>query len=128
RMKGGIDAVAIVTPNHMHYPVAREFLKRGIHVICDKPLTSTLPEARKMAKAAETSDALFILTHNYTGYPMIRQAREMIAAGDLGEIRVVKVEYAQDWLTEDVESTGQKQAGWRTDPERSGAGGSTGDI
>ncbi|AZQ66921.1 Gfo/Idh/MocA family oxidoreductase [Silicimonas algicola] len=128
RMKGGIDAVAIVTPNHMHYPVAREFLKRGIHVICDKPLTSTLPEARKMAKAAETSDALFVLTHNYTGYPMIRQAREMIAAGDLGEIRVVQVEYAQDWLTEDVESTGQKQAGWRTDPERSGAGGSTGDI
>ncbi len=128
RMKGGIDAVAIVTPNHMHYPVAREFLKRGIHVICDKPLTSTLPEARKMAKAAETSEALFILTHNYTGYPMIRQAREMIANGDLGEIRVVQVEYAQDWLTEDVESTGQKQAGWRTDPERSGAGGSTGDI
>ena len=128
RMKGGIDAVAIVTPNHMHYPVAREFLKRSIHVICDKPLTSTLAEARKMAKAAETSDALFILTHNYTGYPMIRQAREMIAAGDLGEIRVVQVEYAQDWLTEDIESTGQKQAGWRTDPERSGAGGSTGDI
>ncbi len=128
RMKGGIDAVAIVTPNHMHYPVAREFLKRGIHVICDKPLTSTLAEARKMARAAETSDALFILTHNYTGYPMIRQAREMIANGDLGEIRVVQVEYAQDWLTEDVESTGQKQAGWRTDPERSGAGGSTGDI
>lgn len=128
RVKGGIDAVAIVTPNHMHFPVAREFLKRGIHVICDKPLTATLQEARKMAKAVEASDALFILTHNYTGYPMIRQAREMIAAGELGKIRLVNVEYIQDWLTEDVESSGQKQADWRTDPERTGAGGSTGDI
>lgn len=128
RIRNGIRAVAIVTPNHMHYPVAREFLKRGIHVICDKPLTATLAEARKMAKAAEASGALFILTHNYTGYPMVRQAREMVAAGELGELRLVNVEYVQDWLTEDLESTGQKQAGWRTDPARSGAGGSTGDI
>ena len=128
RLKNGIDAVAIVTPNHMHYPVAREFLKRGIHVICDKPLTASLTEARRMVQAAESSGALFILTHNYTGYPMVRQAREMVASGELGEIRVVNVEYAQDWLTEDLESTGQKQAGWRTDPARSGAGGSTGDI
>tara|TARA_R110002020_G_scaffold109430_5_gene253054 strand:+ start:330 stop:1517 length:1188 start_codon:yes stop_codon:yes gene_type:complete len=128
RLKNGIEAVAIVTPNHMHFPVAREFLKRGIHVICDKPLTSTLADARKLAKAAEASGALFVLTHNYTGYPMIRQARDMVARGDLGKIRLVQVEYAQDWLTENLEQTGQKQAGWRTDPDRSGLGGSTGDI
>ena len=128
RLKNGIEAVSIVTPNHMHFPVAREFLKRGIHVICDKPLTSTLADARKLKKAAEASGALFVLTHNYTGYPMIRQAREMIASGELGAIRLVQVEYAQDWLSEKLEETGQKQAGWRTDPARSGLGGSTGDI
>ena len=128
RLKNGIDAVAIVTPNHMHYPVAREFLKRGIHVICDKPMTSTLPDARKLAKLAENSDALFILTHNYTGYPMVRQARDMVASGQLGKIRLVQVEYVQDWLTEALEDTGLKQAEWRTDPERSGGGGCVGDI
>lgn len=128
RLKDGIDAVAIVTPNHMHYVVAREFLKRGIHVICDKPLTATLPEARKLAQLAERSEALFVLTHNYTGYPMIRQAREMIANGDLGDLRVVQAEYPQGWLSEPVEETGMKQAAWRTDPERSGAGGCIGDI
>ena len=128
RRKDGIQAVAIVTPNHMHAPVALQFLRRGIHVICDKPLTATLPEAKRLAKAAATSGVIFVLTHNYTGYPMVRQAREMVAAGDLGEIRLVQVEYAQDWLTEPLEASGQKQAGWRTDPARSGAGGSTGDI
>ncbi|MCJ1899466.1 MULTISPECIES: Gfo/Idh/MocA family oxidoreductase [Paracoccus] len=128
RRKDGIEAVAIVTPNHLHAPVAREFLKRGIHVICDKPLTATLPEARKLAKAAADSDALFVLTHNYTGYPMVRQARAMIASGELGEIRLVQVEYAQDWLAEPIEQAGNKQAGWRTDPARSGAGGAIGDI
>ncbi len=128
RLKSGIEAVAIVTPNHMHFPVAREFLKRGIHVICDKPLTATLAEAKQMAKAAAKSDALFVLTHNYTGYPMARQAREMVAAGELGQIRVVQVEYPQDWLTTKAEDTGLKQAEWRTDPARSGAGGSVGDI
>ncbi|MEL7106081.1 MAG: Gfo/Idh/MocA family oxidoreductase [Pseudomonadota bacterium] len=125
RLKTGIEAVAIVTPNHMHYPVAREFLKRGIHVICDKPLTSTLADAKKLVKAAEKSDALFVLTHNYTGYPMIRQARAMVAAGEIGKVRVVQVEYPQDWLTVEQDF---KQAEWRTDPARSGAGGSTGDI
>lgn len=125
RLKNGIEAVAIVTPNHVHYVAAREFLKRGIHVICDKPLTATLPEARKLVKAADDSDALFVLTHNYTGYPLIRQARAMIAAGELGDIRVVNVEYAQDWLTQEDDS---KQAAWRTDPARSGLGGATGDI
>ncbi|WP_233516996.1 Gfo/Idh/MocA family protein [Pseudotabrizicola alkalilacus] len=128
RRKDGIEAVAIVTPNHMHAPVALQFLKRGIHVICDKPLTHTLPEAKKLAKAAEASGVVFALTHNYTGYPMIRQAAAMVAAGELGEIRLVQVEYAQDWLAEPIEDSGQKQAGWRTDPARSGAGGSTGDI
>ena len=125
RLKNGIEAVSIVTPNHVHYAAAREFLKRGIHVICDKPLTSTLADAKKLVKAAEDSDALFVLTHNYTGYPMVRQAREMIASGQIGNIRVVQVEYPQDWLTQDESF---KQAEWRTDPARSGAGGSTGDI
>ena len=125
RRKDGIEAVSIVTPNHVHYAAAREFLKRGIHVICDKPLTSTLGDAKKLVKAAEASDALFILTHNYTGYPMVRQAREMVAAGDIGRIRVVQVEYPQDWLSVEQDF---KQANWRTDPAQSGAGGSTGDI
>ncbi|WP_417682257.1 Gfo/Idh/MocA family protein [Roseibium sp.] len=125
RLKSGIEAVAIVTPNHMHYPAAREFLKRGIHVICDKPLTSTLADAKKLAKAAEASGALFFLTHNYTGYPMVRQARELVKSGELGTLRVVQVEYPQDWLTVEQHN---KQADWRTDPNRSGAGGSTGDI
>ncbi len=128
RRKNGIEAVSIVTPNHMHAPVARAFLRRGIHVLCDKPLTATLPEARKLAKAAEEADALFILTHNYTAYPMIRQARAMVAEGLLGAVRVVQAEYAQDWLAEPLEGSGQKQADWRTDPARTGAGGSTGDI
>ena len=128
RRKNGIEAVAIVTPNHMHAPVAREFLKRGIHVICDKPLTATLVEAKRLRKAAADSGTLFILTHNYTAYPMIRQARAMVRDGLLGTIRVVQVEYAQDWLATPVEDTGAKGAEWRTDPARSGAGGSTGDI
>lgn len=128
RRKDGIEAVAIVTPNHMHAPVALEFLKRGIHVICDKPLTATLPEAKKLAKAATASGVVFALTHNYTGYPMIRQAKAMVDAGDLGDIRLVQVEYAQDWLALPLEGEGNKQADWRTDPARSGAGGSTGDI
>jgi predicted dehydrogenase len=128
KLKNGIEAVAIVTPNHMHYPAAKEFLRRGIHVICDKPLTSNLADAKKLLKIAEESDALFVLTHNYTGYPMVRQARAMIASGELGEIRVVQAEYPQDWLAEPVERSGSKQAAWRTDPKQSGVGGSTGDI
>ncbi|MEM7256593.1 MAG: Gfo/Idh/MocA family oxidoreductase [Pseudomonadota bacterium] len=125
RLKSGIEAVSIVTPNHVHYQASVEFLKRGIHVICDKPLTSTLSDAKKLVAAAEKSGALFVLTHNYTGYPMVRHAREMVANGELGNIRVVQAEYPQDWLT--VEQN-FKQAEWRTDPERSGAGGCTGDI
>ena len=125
RRKDGIEAVSIVTPNHVHYAAAKEFLKRGIHVICDKPLTSALGDARKLVAEAEKANALFILTHNYTGYPMVRQAREMVAGGALGTIRVVQAEYPQDWLTVEQDF---KQAEWRTDPARSGAGGSTGDI
>ncbi|MDE2914694.1 MAG: Gfo/Idh/MocA family oxidoreductase [Paracoccaceae bacterium] len=128
RLKSGIEAVAVVTPNNLHYPVAAEFLRRGIHVICDKPLTSSFADARKLAKEAEQSSALFILTHNYTGYPMIRQARDIVADNLLGKIRVVHAEYPQDWLSEPLEATGQKQAVWRTDPARSGSGGSIGDI
>jgi predicted dehydrogenase len=128
KLKNGIEAVSIVTPNHVHYDAAKEFLRRGIHVICDKPLTSNLADAKKLKKIADESGALFILTHNYTGYPMVRQAREMVANGELGDIRLVQVEYPQDWLTEAAETTGSKQAIWRTDPAQSGAGGSTGDI
>lgn len=124
----GVEAVSIVTPNHVHYPAAKAFLEAGIHVICDKPLTSTLADARKLAAVATKSGRLFVLTHNYTGYPMIRQAREMVRSGRLGDIRVVQAEYPQDWLTTKVEDTGAKQAVWRTDPKQSGAGGATGDI
>jgi predicted dehydrogenase len=128
RLSNGIEAVAIATPNHMHYPVARAFLRAGIHVICDKPLVTSLGDARKLQKLVADSGCVFALTHNYTGYPMIRQAQAMVAAGDLGDLRVIQAEYPQDWLTEDLESTGQKQAAWRTDPKRSGAGGCIGDI
>ncbi len=128
RLKDGIEAVAVVTPNHVHAPASIAFLRRGIHVICDKPLTSTMADARKLAKAVEKSQALFFLTHNYTGYPMIRQAREMVAAGTIGKVRIVQAEYPQDWLSRDIEASGQKQASWRTDPARSGAGGCIGDI
>lgn len=128
RRKDGIEAVAIVTPNHMHAGPALAFLKAGIHVICDKPLTTSLKEALKLQAAAEKSGKIFAVTHNYTGYPMVRQARSMIAAGEMGEIRVVQIEYPQDWLAEPLEQTGQKQADWRTDPSRSGAGGCIGDI
>jgi len=124
----GIEAVAIVTPNHMHAPVAKAFLEAGIHVICDKPMTTTVKEAEELAALVEKTGKVFVLTHNYTGYPMVRQAREMIAKGELGELRLVQAEYPQDWLTEPAERSGSKQAEWRTDPARSGAGGAIGDI
>ena len=124
----GIEAVAIVTPNHMHAAPVLAFLKAGIHVICDKPLTTTLATAKQLQKAAEKSGLVFVLTHNYTGYPLVRQAREMARAGELGDIRLVQVEYPQEWLTEKLEDSGQKQADWRVDPARSGAGGCIGDI
>ena len=124
----GIEVVAIVTPNHLHAPVAEAFLKAGIHVICDKPLATTAKEARRLQALAARHERIFAVTYNYTGYPMVRQARQMVGDGLLGDIRVIQVEYAQDWLTEPLEASGQKQAEWRTDPARSGAGGCVGDI
>ncbi|MBL1422482.1 MAG: Gfo/Idh/MocA family oxidoreductase [Alphaproteobacteria bacterium] len=123
----GIEVVAIVTPNHMHAGPAIAFLKAGIHVICDKPLSNTLEDSLLISAAAKSSGKLFILTHNYTGYPLIRQAKAMIAGGELGDIRMVQAEYAQDWLTEPTDAD-NKQAAWRTDPKRSGVGGCVGDI
>src|SRR6266568_530720 len=123
-----IDAVSIVTPNHVHFGPAKAFLEAGIHVICDKPLTTTVEDALAVAQIVRRSGLIFGLTHNYTGYPLVRQAREMVKAGELGNIRVVQVEYAQDWLTTPVEATGNKQAVWRTDPAQSGPAGSLGDI
>ena len=124
----GIEVVAIVTPNHLHVPVAEAFLKAGIHVICDKPLATNAKDARRLQSIATKRGLVFAVTYNYTGYPMVRQARRMVQDGLLGDIRVVQVEYAQDWLTDKLEATGQKQADWRTDPKRSGAGGCVGDI
>ena len=127
-MEGGVDVVAIVTPNYLHYPIAENFLKKGIHIICDKPLTHNLEDAKKFYECVKNSKALFALTHNYTGYPMVRQAREMFRSGEIGNLRVIQVEYAQDWLTLPIEKEGQKQASWRTDPSKAGMGGSIGDI
>ncbi|MBJ3776327.1 Gfo/Idh/MocA family protein [Acuticoccus mangrovi] len=124
----GIEAVAIVTPNHLHFDPAMRFLDAGIHVICDKPMTTSLADAEALAARVAETGLVFALTHNYSGYPMVRQARAMVAAGEIGTVRVVAAEYVQDWLAEPVEATGMKQAEWRTDPARSGAGGSVGDI
>jgi predicted dehydrogenase len=124
----GIDVVAIVTPNHLHFPVAKAFLEAGIHVICDKPLVDTLAQAEELMALVRRTGLVFVLTHNYSGYPMIRQARTMVASGELGRLRVVHVEYPQDWLSTPLEATGHKQAAWRTDPTRSGIAGCVGDI
>ena len=124
----GVEAVSIVTPNHVHAPAAIALLKAGIHVICDKPLTVSLAEAKRMQAAVAASGRIFALTHNYTGYPLVRCMRQMVRAGDLGELRLVQVEYPQDWLSGPTEATGNKQAEWRVDPARAGGGGSLGDI
>ena len=124
----GIEAVSIVTPNHMHAPVAEAFLAAGIHVICDKPLATSSKDAKRLHALAVKHDLLFAVTYNYTGYPMVRQMRQMVREQQLGDIRVVQVEYCQDWLTEPIEFDGQKQAGWRTDPTKAGVGGCIGDI
>jgi len=124
----GIEAVTIVTPNHLHADIAVAFLARGIHVICDQPLAASLAEGRRIADAVAASGRVFALTHTYAGYPMVRHARQLVADGSLGRIRVVRADYAQDWLAEPLETSGHKQAGWRTDPASAGAGGSIGDI
>jgi len=124
----GVDAVAIVTPNASHHAIARAFLDAGTHVICDKPLTTTLGDARDLVRAVRETSRVFVLTHNYTGYPMVRHARAMVAAGEIGAVRVVQVEYPQDWLATPIEETGQKQAAWRVDPAEAGPAGSLGDL
>jgi len=124
----GIDFVIIATPNNMHLPVTRAFLDAGIHVICDKPMASSLAEAQEMAELVNRSGRLFALTHTYTGYPMVREAKAMVEAGELGDIRKVMVEYNQDWLMEPLEKAGNKQAEWRTDPARAGISCCVGDI
>ncbi len=124
----GIEAVSVVTPNHLHFPVAKAFMEAGIHVICDKPLVHTSRQAKVLMALERKTGLIFALTHNYSGYPMIRQAKEMVEAGELGEIRVVQAEYPQDWLTTKLEDEGHKQAGWRTDPKLTGIGGCVGDI
>ena len=123
-----IDFVSIVTPNHVHYPVARAFAEAGIHVVCDKPLVHTSEQARDLMDVVARSGVVFAVTYNYTGYPMVRHARDMIRRGDLGEIRKVIVEYNQGWLATQLEGSGNKQADWRTDPTRSGIAGAIGDI
>ncbi len=123
----GIDVVCIVTPNWLHAPVAHAFIERGIHVICDKPLTTTLEDAEALVRAVHEADVVFALTHNYTGYPLVKQARAMVQNGALGEIRKVVSEYSQGWLATPLEQEGMKQAVWRTDPEQAGAG-ALGDI
>jgi len=123
-----IDAVSIVTPNNSHCEIAKSFLKAGIHVICDKPLAISVEQALEVAAEVRRTGLIFGLTHNYSGYPMVRQARQMVAEGELGGVRVVQVEYPQDWLATPLEATGHKQAAWRTDPAQSGPGGCLGDI
>ena len=123
-----MDFIAIVTPNHVHFPPAKLALENGFSVVCDKPLSFNTEEALELQRLVEETGLLFALTHNYTGYPMVKQARAMVSNGDLGEIRKVIVAYPQGWLSTRLEATNQKQASWRTDPNRSGAAGAMGDI
>lgn len=124
----GVQAVAIVTPNHLHFEPAKAMLAAGIHVICDKPLTNDYAQAQELAEIVSKSKAQFAVTYNYSGYPLVREAHHLVASGALGAIRLVQVEYPQDWLATNIEASGQKQAAWRTDPARAGEGGSIGDI
>ena len=125
---GRIDFVSIVTPNDTHYPIAKAFAAAGIHVVCDKPLVHTTEQARDLIATVKKSGVVFAVTYNYSGYPMVKQARHMIREGQIGQVRKVIVEYNQGWLAAALERTGQKQADWRTDPSKSGAGGAIGDI
>jgi predicted dehydrogenase len=123
-----IDVVAIVTPNHLHHAAAKQVLEAGCHVICDKPMTTSLADAQDLVATAERTKRVLAVTYNYSGYPLVRQAKEMIAAGEIGELRLAQVEYAQDWLTTLLEAEGQKQAAWRADPQQAGAAAAVGDI
>ncbi|MES2793281.1 MAG: Gfo/Idh/MocA family oxidoreductase [Planctomycetota bacterium] len=123
-----IDFLSIATPNHTHFPIAKAAIEAGFNVICDKPMTFNLAEAEELAALVAKSNVVFAVSHNYTGYPMVRQARAMIAAGELGEIQAVRSNYIQGWLRTRLEASDQKQAAWRTDPSKSGAAGCFGDI
>ncbi len=123
-----IDFVSVTTPNHTHFPIAKAAVEAGFHVMCDKPMTFSLAEAEELAAAVGKSKVVFALTHNYTGYPLVRQAREMIQAGEFGEIQAIRATYIQGWLRTKLEDSDQKQAAWRTDPTKSGAAGCFGDI
>ncbi|MDA0836115.1 MAG: Gfo/Idh/MocA family oxidoreductase [Planctomycetota bacterium] len=123
-----VDFITIATPNHTHYPIAKAALEAGFNVICDKPMTFDLEQAEELAKLVEKSGAVFALTHNYTGYPLVRHVRQMIRDGELGEIQAFRSNYLQGWLRSRLEKEGQKQASWRTDPSKSGAAGGFGDI
>jgi len=123
-----IDFVTVATPNNWHFPIARDFLKAGFHVMCEKPMTLTAKEAAELKKIVTKSRKVFGLMHNYTGYPMVKLAKDMVAQGDLGKVRKVIVHYKQGWLARDIEKGGQKQAAWRTDPKQSGVAGCMGDI
>jgi predicted dehydrogenase len=124
----GIDAVAIVTPNHLHHGPARTFLDAGVHVLCEKPMTTAVAQAEDLVAAAKRSGCVIGLAYTFSCYPMVRHARAMLSAGELGPIRVIQVEYPQEWLSTELEATGNRQAQWRTDPQRSGPGGCVGDI
>jgi predicted dehydrogenase len=123
-----IDFVAVTTPNNWHFPIARDFLKAGFHVMCEKPMTITSMQAKQLQELVKKTHKVFGLMHNYTGYPMAKLAKDMVKKGDLGKIRKVVVQYPQGWLATALERTGSMQAGWRTDPKQSGAGGCVGDI
>lgn len=123
-----IEAAAVVTPNNTHFDIAATFLEKGFHVICDKPMTYTLDEAVRLVRLVEDSGLVFCLTHNYTGNPLVREARELFKSGEMGEVRKITAEYVQDFLSYPHEKEGMKQAVWRTDPSQSGAGGTIGDV
>src|SRR6185369_16918022 len=130
KLKAGerVDFVSVATPNHTHFEIAKAFAESGFNVMCDKPLTFDLAQAEELAKVVAKTGVVFGVTHNYTGYPLVRQARDMVLSGELGEINAIRAYYIQGWLRSRLESTGQKQAGWRTDPKKSGAAGCFGDI
>jgi predicted dehydrogenase len=123
-----IDFVSIVTPNYVHFPPAKAFLEAGFHVVCDKPMTFNLDEAKQLRDIVQATGKVFALTHNYTGYPMVKEARELVRNGELGKILKVVTEYPQGWLIQPIDAEGQKQAAWRTDPSKTGASSCIGDI
>src|SRR5438094_4021139 len=123
-----IDFVSVATPNPTHFEIAKAFAEAGFNVLCDKPLTLDLAQAEELAKVVQRTGVVFAVTHNYTGYPLVRQARDMAHSGELGEVQAVRAFYIQGWLRTRLEAQGQKQADWRTDPKRSGAAGCFGDI